>query len=358
MKILQVTSSSYTMGRGESEYVRNISERLARRHEVTVFATDSHGKLPKHEIINGVKVERFRSFAPDETFNFSWELLLRLRKTQTDVLHGHNYHSFPFHVAHLARHKKLLVSPLFHGAGHTSLTDSLLKLFKLFIRSRTLKKADLVLAASEHEKLLLLQHFGLEADKVTVIPRGVDLSEFTNLERQKTSSKSVLYVGRLVAYKGVQYLVEALPKLPSGVILEIVGKGPLKKTLVERAKKLNVLDRIRFSQDLERRDLLQMYVNADVFALPSRYEAYSKVVAEALTAGTPCIVADISALKEWVDNESCFGVKFPINIDELSDLLERVLEANIDSHRMKKWIGTKIIDWNEVVAKLEAIYDQ
>lgn len=356
MEILHVSSSHYIMGKGESEYVRNISERLARNHEVTVFALDSHGKFPRQEIINGVTVERFRSYAPGDAFFLSWEMLLRLRKTQTDVLHGHNYHSFPFHVASLAKHRKFFASPLFHGAGYSSLTDGSFKLFKWFVKGRTLEKADLVMAASEHEKLLLLQHLGLQPDKVVVIPRGVNFSEYRNLKRQKTGFKSVLYVGRLVPYKGVQYLVEVLPRLPSDVILEIVGTGPLRKTLEERAKKLNVLDRIRFYQNLERGDLLQMYANADLFILLSIYEAYSKVIAEALIAGTPCIVANTSALEEWVDNESCFGIEVPIGLGKLADLINHVIGRRISGTTIEKWKATKIPDWEDVVRKLEDIY--
>ncbi len=356
MEILHVSSSTYTVGKGESEYVRNISERLARNHEVTIFALDSHGKLPRHEIINGVTVERFKSYAPGEAFFFSMELPLRLRKTQTDILHGHNYHSFPFHVASLAKHKKFFASPLFHGTGHSRFTNVPFKLFKLLAKGRTLEKAARILAASEHEKLLLLQHFDLEPDKVVVIPRGVNYSEFRNLKRQKTGVKSILYVGRLVPYKGVQYLVEALPKLPDDVMLEIVGTGPLRKTLEERAKRLKVLDRIRFFQNLERSDLLQMYANADLFVLLSMYEAYSKVVAEALIAGTPCIVANTSALKEWVDNESCFGVEVPTELGELPDLINRAIGRRIDRKTIEKWKVTKIPDWEDVVRKLEDIY--
>jgi glycosyltransferase involved in cell wall biosynthesis len=97
-----------------------------------------------------------------------------------------------------------------------------------------------------------------------------------------------------------------------------------------------------------------MYADADVFAMLSRYEAYSIVIAEALTAGTPCVVAKTSALSEWVDGKTCFGVDYPINLNLLATCISDVL--NSQSKGMSKWTGTKIIDWNDVTNRLERLY--
>jgi len=356
MRILQICPDPYRESGGIVTHVRNVSERLARKHEVTVFASNPTGKLPRYEVNNGVTVVRYRCHAPGSAYYFSMELPMMLRKVKFDVVHAHNYHAFPFHVAGaLANYDKFVVSPCFHGAGHTSFRNCIIRMLKPFGK-RTLKKADQILAASEYEKVLLCQQFGFEPDDIVVIPRGVDFSEFKGLRRGRRNFKSVLFVGRLIDYKGVQFLIEALPKLPDYVILKIVGKGPLRSSLEARAKSLGVFDRVRFYQNLERRKLLQMYVNSDVFVLPSRYEAYSKVVAEALTAGTPCIVADSSALKEWIDNESCFGIDFPIDVERLAELIANVIGGDFNKELAQKWIGTKIIDWDDVVSRLEEVY--
>jgi glycosyltransferase involved in cell wall biosynthesis len=163
-------------------------------------------------------------------------------------------------------------------------------------------------------------------------------------------------IARAHYYKGVHYLVEVLPKLADDVVLEIVGTGPIKPFLEKRAMELKVYDRVRFYENLPRRELLQKFADADVFVLLSRFEAYSLVVAEALTAGTPCIVANTSALSEWIDNETCFGADFPISLNELARLIESVLDNGADKRAMKKWIGTKILDWNNVAYELESIH--
>lgn len=342
-------------GGGVSVYVRNISERLAKRHDVTVFATN-FGGLPRFEVVNGVKVERFNCIAPGRAYFFSWDMLLRLRKAEFDVVHGHCYHAFPMHFSALAKCKRFVVSTHFHGVGHSVFRDSLIRLFKP-IGKRALKKADCIIAVSEYEKSLLIKQFRLDPEKIVVIPAGVDFSEFKGLKRRKRGFRSILYVGRLEAYKGVQYLVEVLPKLPSNVVLEIVGKGLLRPFLEKRAQELGVHRRVRFYQDLPRRELLQLFVDADVFVLLSRYEAYSLVVAEALAAGTPCIVANTSALSEWVDGESCFGVDYPLKLVELANVINYVLRKNDHGDAVsQRWMKRKILSWNEVTQRLESLY--
>jgi len=357
MRILQVYMGPYVADRGGgvSVYVCNISERLARRHDVTVFATNPGG-LPRFEVMNGVKVERFKRYAPSGAYFFSLEMLLKLRGAEFDVVHGHCYHAFPLHFSALAKRKKFVVSTHFHGVGHSVFRDSLIRLFKPFGK-RTLEAADRIVAVSEYEKNLLCGQFGLDPEKVVVIPCGVDFREFEGLKRRKRGFRSILYVGNLVGYKGVQFLVEILPRLPRDVVLEIVGKGVLKPFLEKRARELDVLDRVRFFENLPRHELLQLFVDADVFVLLSRYEAYSMAVAEALVAGTPCIVANCSALSEWIDNRACFGVDYPIRIDELSNTINSVLAGKFHEGAVsERCINRKILDWNEVIGRLETVY--
>ena len=342
---------------GVSAHVRNISERLAKRHDVTVFATNDKGLEPWNEKINGVKVRRFRCYAPNNAYMFTVDMPLQMRKETFDIVHAHGYHAFPMHLSTLAKGNRFIVTPHFHGAGHSPFRNALVTLLKPFGK-RTLRKADAVVAVSNFEKSLICRELGLNSSKVQVIPNGVDFSEFANLKKHDQGHRSMLYVGYLAAFKGVQYLVEVLPKLPKDVVLQIVGRGPMKPLMQKRASELGVSDRVNFHGNVPRNELLQMYADADVFAVLSKYEAYSIVVAEALTAGTPCIVANASALGEWIDDKSCFGVNLPVNLNELAKLINSVMDNRIDRRALMKWRGTKILDWNEVTARLETVYSR
>jgi glycosyltransferase involved in cell wall biosynthesis len=357
MRILQVCSDSYGGSGGISVHVKSISERLAKNHDLTVYAPNYKSKHPRFEIDNGVRVERFRCYAPRNAYFFSWEMLFKFRQVEFDVIHAHGYHAFPLHLSTLARCKRFIVTTHFHGAGHTPFRDAVIRLLKPY-GERTLRKADKIIAVSEYEKSLLQRSFGISDHKVVVIPNGVALSEFSGLRKRNREFRSILYVGFLTGYKGAQYLVEVLPKLADDVILEIVGDGPLKAYLERRAHELGVYDRVRFYKNLTRRELLQKYADADVFAMLSYFEAYSIAVAEALTAGTRCVVASASALSEWVDNRTCFGVDFPMSINNLAQKINFVLDNGVERQETRRWIGTKILDWNDVAKKIEMVYSE
>ncbi|MCD6600303.1 MAG: glycosyltransferase family 4 protein [Dehalococcoidia bacterium] len=347
MRILQVCPKYYPSIGGIEEHVRNISERLSKEHQVTVFTGDPTGKLPKQEEINGVLVRRFKTFAPDDAYHISFEMARELKKSEFDIVHGHNYHALPLYFARNANAKKFVVTPHYHGHGHTPVRNFLIRLYKSFGR-KIFDNAKSIIAVSKYEKHLLLNDFVIDENRVSIIPNGVDLSEFSKLQEVSRELKTILYVGRLEEYKGAQYIIQTLPLLDKDFCLEIVGKGPYKAKLVRLVSKLGLNNRIKFYQGLSGQELLKMYAKAGVFVLLSQREAFSIVIAEALAAKTPCVVANTSALSEWIDNKNCFGIDYPINNEELARLINNVVG--------KKVSAVKLWDWDEVVQRIGRLY--
>jgi glycosyltransferase involved in cell wall biosynthesis len=350
MKIFHICPRYYPEIGGIEEHVRNTCEKLAGKFEIHVLTTDLSGTLPNEELINGVKVRRFPSWAPNEAYFFSYSLKKYLASNLqvSGILHAHGYGAFPaLYAAQEKKDRKLIFTPHYHGTGHT-LLRSLLHIPYKFLGKKIFEKADKIVCVSNYEKGLIMNNFKVDEEKIVVIPNGVNLEEFRGLKRTKKGCKTILCVGRLEKYKGIQYLIEVLPLLESDVVLEIVGKGPYKENLVKLAKKFNMTERVKFFQELPRSELLQKYVDADVFVLLSKHEAYGLSVAEALCAGTPCIVANTSALTEWVDGGNCFGIDYPIDLDVLADLIMKVMG--------KRVCKTAVLDWNEVADRLAKLY--
>jgi glycosyltransferase involved in cell wall biosynthesis len=353
MKILQVCARYSPYIGGVEEHVKNISERMARENSVTVSTTDPSRRLLKKEIINQVIIRRFSSWAPDEAYYFSLGLkkFLDDNSNSFDVIHAHSYHSFPsLYAASTKRKKRFFFSPHYHGVGHSIFRNILHKPYKLLGKT-IFEKADGIICVSEYERDLIQRNFKVDEAKVTVIPNGFNLEEFKGLSKEKKGSQFILCVGRAEEYKGLHYLIKVLPKIDQSISLHIVGKGPYKDTLIRLTKTLNVEDRVIFLQDLPRAVLLKEYTDASLFALLSQHEAYGISVGEALCAGTPCLVANASALKEWVDGKNCFGIDFPINLEELANLITRVIGTHIDTNR------TVLLDWAEIAKKLCTMYE-
>lgn len=353
MKIVQVCPRYLPYIGGVETHVRELSKRLARRgFEVVVLTTDSDGGLPKRETIDDVEVRRFGAWAPGDAYYFSRELKSYLLRNSDcfDVVHAHCYHAFPALYATQAKSgNRLVFTSHYHGTGHTFFR-SMLHIPYRFVGRRIFDKADKVICVSGFEKGLIRERFEVDEGKFVVIPNGVNLTEFRNLQKRESHGRIILTVSRLEKYKGIQYLIRVLPLLDENVTLDVVGKGPYRESLMEIAQRLGVGKRIRFSHDLPREELLRKFADANVFALLSEHEAYGITVAEALCAGTPCIVTRTSALTEWIDGRNCFGLDLPINLNALAILIRSIIGLRASK--------PNVLDWDKVVDALIAVYEE
>ncbi len=326
--------------------------------EVEVLTVDSFGKLADECIHNGVKVKRFKSMSPrsiSEVYFSSWTLWRYLIKGsyKYDIVHAHNYHALPSLYAAFAKGlNKLVFTPHYHGAGSYFFRNLLHIPYRVLGR-KIFEKSDKIICVSNYEKNLVLDKMGVDEKKITVIPNGLDLDQHRKVRRKARSFKSILYVGRIEKYKGIEFVLKTLPKLEDNIVAEIVGVGPYMKELTKLAVSLGIEKRVRFYQNLRRRQLLQKYADADVFVMLSVRESYGLTVAEALSFGTPCIVSNHSALREWVDGKNCYGVDYPPDIDELAKLIDRVSGTSADYNSIKK----RAPSWDCVTEKLIEVYE-
>ena len=348
MKIIQVCPRYYPYIGGVETHVKNISERLAKQYDISVFTTDPSGSLPEREEINGVNVIRFKSYAPDNAYYFSFEMLKKLRNIKCDIVHSHAYAAFPLAFSSLIQKKKFVVTPHYHRFGHSPIRNLLIKFYRP-IGKKILKQADIIVCVSNYERNLLIDDFKLDVKNFFLIPNGINKNDFKNVKKEEKNQKKILYVGAINKFKGIEYIVDALSKLDDYIILEIIGKGPYQKKLVKKVNDLGLTKRVNFYGHLSRGELLKKYATADLFVLLSKYEAFGISVAEALASKTVCIVAESSALTEWVDNKNCYGIRYPMNIEKLSTLINNVIGKKIE--------GVNILDWNDVVYRLKNLYE-
>ncbi|MBU0712518.1 glycosyltransferase family 4 protein [bacterium] len=191
-------------------------------------------------------------------------------------------------------------------------------------------RAEAVVANSQGLKDLALKT--AQNQSVDIIYNGVDTNEFAPRSTgQKTDKFTVLYVGRLIERKGVQYLLEAFNKLnkKKDAKLVLVGAGNLAKNLKNKYQK----DDIQFLGALPHKDLAKVYQQADVFVLPSFNEGMSNTVLEALASGLAVIVTDTGGTKELVKNTDCIVQK------KSAESIFRVLELFKKNPDMAAKIG-------------------
>jgi glycosyltransferase involved in cell wall biosynthesis len=163
-----------------------------------------------------------------------------------------------------------------------------------------------------------LAGLGADATKLNTLRNGVDLQRFVPEPRDAAraklglpiSQKLLLSVGHLIERKGHYIAIDALPLLPSDVMLLIAGSGPEHNALQARAEKLGVAQRVRFAGVIPQTDLKWWYSAADALALCSSREGWANVLLESMACGTPVIATNIWGTPEVVSTPAA-GVLMP-----------------------------------------------
>jgi len=167
-------------------------------------------------------------------------------------------------------------------------------------------QAAAVITVSSHLRDQLIT-LGVDASKVTVLRNGVDLDVFRIEDRLEaraglglpTEGRLAVCVGNLVPEKGQALAIDALQDLKA-LRLVIVGDGPLRRALGERAEQMGVAARVEFRTAMPQRDLSRLYCAADVLLLTSEREGWPNVVLEAMACGTPVVGFDVGAVNEMI----------------------------------------------------------
>jgi glycosyltransferase involved in cell wall biosynthesis len=172
-------------------------------------------------------------------------------------------------------------------------------------------------------------------DKVRVVPFAIDPARFVAAEQIEARAqaicadhprKKVLFVGRLVYYKGVGVLVEAMAAVDADLV--IVGRGPLEAELRAQAAELGIAERLTFISGIDDTELAAWYRAADVFCLPSTEpsEAYGLVQLESHLSGTPVVSTNLRSGVPFVNLDGVTGfVVEPGDSAALALALSRIL---------------------------------
>ncbi|WP_336024883.1 glycosyltransferase family 4 protein [Halobellus salinisoli] len=336
MRVLQVTPRYPPQSGGVETHVKEISERLVDRgHEVTVVSADAGMEGERREVRNGVSVRRYRSIAPGDAMHVCPQIVAAVRRADVDVVHAHNYHSFPLFFAALGvGDRKFVVTTHYHGGSASSVRDRLLSLYRPFGRW-AVRRADEVIAVSEWEKEQLASDFEVEA---TVVPNGVDVERFAEAEPVERERPYILTVGRLEEYKGVQHVIRAMGELSEYDLL-VAGSGPYRAELERIAREEGVADRVEFLGYVDDDELPGLYAGAEVYVTMSEFEAYGMTVAEALAAGTPCVVRDVAGLQDWADIGGVYGIE-RVSLDTLRSLIKSKEAVPRRSISERSWEST------------------
>ena len=313
MRILHVYKDYYPVLGGIENHIKMLAEGLMQRgYEVQVLVTNT-GSKTMIEKINGVPVIKAGcpvriSGAPISPGFYAW-----MRRLKPDITHLH----FPNPSGELGQ-LFLGQSRKFVLTYHSDVVRQkyLLRLYTPFLW-KVLAKADRIIATSPNY-IRSSPYLSRFADKCVVIPLGIDLKPFETIDndrvqtiRQRYGSPILLFVGKLRYYKGLQYLLEAMPKIEARLL--VVGTGPMAKAWQALAEKLGLTDKVAFLGQVADEELPLYYHACDLFILPAshRSEALGVVQVEAMACGKPIVCTELGTGTSYINVHGETGLVVP-----------------------------------------------
>jgi phosphatidylinositol alpha-1,6-mannosyltransferase len=172
----------------------------------------------------------------------------------------------------------------------------------------------------------------------------------------------VLFVGRLIPRKGLNYLIAAaklVAKEQRDVLFLLVGNGPLRNTLTAEVQAAGLAGNFRFLGDVGERELTELYRCCDVFALPSVQEGQGIVLLEAQASAKPVVAFNVSGVAEAVRNGETGLLVKPADSEALAGALLKLLsDASLRQKmgaRGRAFVQSEL-SWDICAQKLLAAY--
>jgi glycosyltransferase involved in cell wall biosynthesis len=195
--------------------------------------------------------------------------------------------------------------------------------------------AEFIAAETDYSRELLCQRCPDSAAKIHRIYNGIDLERFPSpLPATQNSAPLILSVGRLVPFKGFDYLIDACAELNRRGLdftCEIVGDGPLRENLRSKIDKLNLSSRVALLGSLSQGAIFEKLRATDIFALASVVDpqggsdVFPTVILEAMSAALPVVSTRLAGIPESVVHDNTGRLVPPGDTAALADALEQLI---------------------------------
>ncbi len=348
-----------------------------------------YDQLPDEETVAGIKVLHPRRLVIPKVNSWAWMTVSVTLSYWHFLNRSHRFAESPFHrFTHIEGHfvlpdgfaaaflgERFGKPSIIHVHGTDVHTIPQQSALLRFLTIWALRHADAIRAVSSDlaERAIKLMDTETrrngeteKAGKVWVIPNGVDLNKFRVMARQEArqqlgldeGKRYLLYVGRLVAVKGLDLLLDTFAQLvqnQNDVELVLVGDGTERHALVQRAMTLGIRDKVHFvgAQPHER---IVLWMNAgDVFCLPSHKEGLPTVLLESLACGTPVVATSVGGIPEIVTDGEVGRLVRSRDPKEMAACIEEVLETRWDRQQLRDYVAERF-SFEVVTRKLLEMY--
>ena len=244
----------------------------------------------------------------------------------------------------------VVFTPHYHGAGH-SLAAKVLHVFYRPLGRALFRASDTVICVSEAEKLLVVADFPFVANRIVVIPNGVDTGALATALPYPDEAPTIVSLGRLEPYKSVAELVRVMPQIPAPTQLVIIGEGSARPSLEKLVVELGLSDRVRFTGFVATDVMHRWLRTAQVLVSLSDHEAFGMVPLEAVCAGARVVLSDIPAHREII-RDFLGEAAIPIRRGDPTALVAAI------GHQLRQpgRVDAALPDWSDVARRTLEVY--
>jgi len=220
------------------------------------------------------------------------------------------------------------------------------------IEREGMQKADKIIAVSNFTKRVVVEKYGINPDKITVVHNAV----YPVPEGHK--KEIVLFLGRLTIQKGAEFFLKAARKVKDiepDTKFVVAGFGDMLPRLINQAIEMDISDRVIFTGRLTDEEVKHIYGVSSVYVMPSVSEPFGITALEAISAGTPTIASKTAGFSEAFKN--CLRVDF-WDVDEMANKIVSLLRYK-PLHKTLACEGKKEIDlftWDGVAGRTIDVY--
>ncbi len=320
-----------------------LARELAKKYDVSVYTSDkkSKTKFKKYEIIDNIKINRFRSFRYKYYSVIYPKMLFRILKDDLDILHVHSI-GFLWHDIIVVLKKiisprtKIINTPHGHfmALKNYPVWQKMIKLFVEFIEKKVNRTYNKVIQVNPNQKGWMVE-LGFRKENIVFIPNGIPKETFRKtdtlhfIKKYKLKNKFIIsYLGRIQEYKGIDQVIKVLPEIiniePKTIFL-IIGKDTgYRKNLERLLQELRIKDHVFFIENISEKEKLEALESSEIFILPSEWEAFGICVDP-----NTLIVTDeeIKQIKDICYNDKVLTHKG--NFDKVLKIIKRKYIGNI-----------------------------
>lgn len=277
---------------------------------------------------------------------------------QFDVIHAHDWLTYFAGIAAKRVSGKPLVVHM-HATEYDRSGENI-NTQTYAIERAGMHAADRVIAVSNLTRNIVIDKYGVPAEKVVTVHNAVRFAENGSVAPERgVSDKIITFLGRITYQKGPDYFVEAaakvLKRVPN-VRFVMAGSGDMMNHIIRRVARLGIADRFHFTGFLRGEDVHRMFQLSDVYVMPSVSEPFGISPLEAMRSNVPVIISKQSGVAEVLD----YAVKVDYwDVDAMADAMYALITyPALSSMFAKKGLEeVTSLKWNDAAAKIKRVYE-